>query len=93
MVKNHSAMKRAELSEQRAVRNTSQRSAMKTAIKKFEEAAATGDQANLETAFDKATRLVDKAATNGILHPNTRDRKKAQLAKKFQSIKKTSAAG
>lgn len=90
MAKNHSAMKRAELSEERAVRNASQRSAMKTAIKKFEETVVAGDQANLESAFNHATRLVDKAADKGILHPNTRDRKKAQLAKKLQS-KTTSA--
>lgn len=85
MAKNRSAMKRAEQSKERAVRNASQRSAMKTAVKKFEEAAATGEQANLEASYKKATRLVDKAAAKGILHSNTRDRKKAQLAKQFKS--------
>ncbi len=84
MAKNRSAMKRAELSKERAERNASQRSAMKTAVRKLEEALP-GDQANLEAAFNKATRLVDKAAATGIVHPNTRDRKKAQLAKKLQS--------
>ncbi len=84
MAKNRSAMKRAELSKERAGRNASQRSAMKTAIKKFEETPA-GDQANLDAAFTKATRLVDKAAATGIVHSNNRDRKKAQLAKKLQS--------
>jgi small subunit ribosomal protein S20 len=84
VAKNRSAMKRAELSKERAVRNTSQRSAMKTAIKKFEEAAASGDKTTLDTTFNNATRLVDKAAAKGILHPNARDRKKSQLAKKLQ---------
>jgi small subunit ribosomal protein S20 len=84
MAKNRSAMKRAELSKERAERNASQRSAMKTAVRKLEEALP-GDQANLEAAFNKATRLVDKAAATGIVHPNIRDRKKAQLAKKLQS--------
>lgn len=85
MAKNRSAMKRTELSEERAVCNASQRSAMKTAIKKFEETLTSGDPANLKASFDNATRLVDKAAAKGIVHPNTRDHKKAQLAKKFQS--------
>ena len=84
MAKNRSAMKRAELSKEREGRNVSQRSAMKTAVKKFEETPA-GDQTNLDAAFTKATRLVDKAAAKGIMHPNTRDRKKAHLAKKLQS--------
>lgn len=91
MAKNRSAMKRAEQSKERAIRNASQRSAMKTAVKKFEEAATAGDQANLETCFKKATRLVDKAADGGILHSNTRDRKKAQLAKQFKSKAQASA--
>jgi small subunit ribosomal protein S20 len=89
MAKNRSAIKRAELSKERAVRNASQRSAMKTAIRKFEEALKS-DQATLDAAFNKATRLVDKAAAKGIVHPNTRDHKKAQLARKFQS--KTNAS-
>ncbi len=89
MAKNRSAMKRAELSKERALRNSSQKSAMKTAIKKFEEALAGSDQASLESSYAKATRLVDKAAASGIVHPNNRDRKKAQLARKFRS--KTSA--
>jgi small subunit ribosomal protein S20 len=84
MAKNRSAIKRADLSQERAVRNASQRSAMKTAIRKFEEALK-GDQATLDAAFNKATRLVDKAAATGIVHPNTRDHKKSQLARKFQS--------
>jgi small subunit ribosomal protein S20 len=84
MAKNRSAIKRADLSKERAVRNASQRSAMKTAIRKFEEALK-GDQAGLDAAFTKATRLVDKAAAKGIVHPNNRDHKKAQLARKFQS--------
>jgi small subunit ribosomal protein S20 len=84
MAKNRSAIKRADLSQERALRNASQRSAMKTAIRKFEEALK-GDQATLDAAFNKATRLVDKAAATGIVHPNTRDHKKSQLARKFQS--------
>jgi small subunit ribosomal protein S20 len=84
-------MKRAETSKQRALRNASQKSAMKTAIKKFEEALAGSDQANLESSYKKAAMLVDKAAAKGILHPNNRDRKKAQLARKFQSKANTPA--
>jgi small subunit ribosomal protein S20 len=90
MAKNNSAIKRAELSKERAVRNASQRSAMKTAIRKFEEALK-GNQADLDAAFTKATRLVDKAAAKGIVHPNTRDHKKAQLARKLQSQTKAQA--
>ena len=74
-------MKRAELSEERSGRNASRRSAMKTAIKKFEETPG-GDRANLETAFTKATRLVDKAAAKGIPAPQHQGPEKIPVGQK-----------
>lgn len=87
MAKNRSAMKRARLAVIRSRRNASQRSAMKTAIKKFEESLASGDQATVETAYRAAIRLVDKTAAKGVVHPNLRNRKKSQLARKLNQFK------
>lgn len=78
-----SAIKRAKSSETRRLRNLSQKSAMKTAIKKFEAALATGDTEKINTAYKQAVRLIDKIAAKGIIHPNARDRKKSQLAQKI----------
>lgn len=83
VAKNRSAMKRARLALVRARRNASQKSAMKTAIKKFEESLAAGDRARVEATYKTAIRLVDKTAAKGIIHPNLRDRKKAQLTRKL----------
>lgn len=55
---------------------------MKTAIKRFEAALATGDSENINTAYKNAVRMIDKVTAKGILHPNARDRKKSQLARK-----------
>ncbi len=86
MAKNRSAMKKAQLAKIRTLRNASQKSAMKTAIRRFEEAIATRDQTKIEATFKTATRLIDKVAAKGIIHPNFRDRKKAQLARRMKTI-------
>jgi small subunit ribosomal protein S20 len=56
---------------------------MKTAVKRFEASLAEQDNEKIEANFKKAIQLIDKAAVKGIIHPNARDRKKAQLAKKL----------
>ena len=74
-----SAEKRARIAKVRALRNASQKSAMKTAIKKFEAALADGNKDDVEATFKKAVHLIDKVAAKGIIHPNARNRKKSQL--------------
>lgn len=76
-----SAEKRARIAKVRTLRNASQKSAMKTAIKKFEAALAEGDKESIEADFRRAVHLIDKVAAKGIIHPNARNRKKAQLAR------------
>lgn len=83
MANTKSAIKRAKTARKRQLRNASYKSAMKTAIKKFEAALAAGDRENLEATYKKAIRLIDKVATKGVIHPNTRDRKKSKLARKL----------
>ncbi|MDR9755451.1 MAG: 30S ribosomal protein S20 [Thermacetogeniaceae bacterium] len=78
-----SAEKRARIAKVRALRNASQKSAMKTAIKKFEAALADGNKDDVEATFKKAVHLIDKVAAKGIIHPNARNRKKSQLARKL----------
>ncbi|MGB4504902.1 MAG: 30S ribosomal protein S20 [Syntrophaceticus sp.] len=78
-----SAEKRVRIAKVRTLRNKSQKSAMKTAIKRFETSLAEGDRENIEASFKNAIRSIDKVAAKGIIHPNARDRKKAQLAKKL----------
>lgn len=86
MAKNRSAMKRVRIAKIRTLRNSSYKSAMKTAIKKFEEALKTGDKEIINATFKTATKLVDKVASKGIIHPNKRDRKKSQLARKYNEV-------
>ena len=57
-----SAKKRVLVSEARNARNKANRSALKTAIKKFEAAAVEGNRTEAEGAYKVAVKSIDKAA-------------------------------
>ena len=60
-------------------KNKADKSALKTAVKKFEAALAGGDRAAAEVAYKAAVTIVDTAVTKGILHKNTAARKKSSM--------------
>ncbi len=75
-----SAKKRVKVIAVKTARNKASRSALKTEIKKANDAIATGD--NAQEAVRLATKKIDQAAAKGLLHKNTAARKKSALAKK-----------
>ena len=77
-----SAEKRVQIGERNNLRNRMVKSGVKTVLKKFDAAAASGD-ANLADLQSKAASTIDKAASKGVIHKNAANRKKAQLAKKL----------
>jgi len=75
-----SAIKRVKVSEKKNLRNRMIKSGVKTAIKKFQvELAVNPGAANVQ--LSATTSAIDKAASKGILHKNTANRKKARLAR------------
>ncbi|NPV90217.1 MAG: 30S ribosomal protein S20 [Firmicutes bacterium] len=78
-----SAMKRAEISRKRAVKNAAERSTLKTAVKRFKESQAAGSEETVKATFTHAVSLLDRAAQKGLIHKNAAARKKSQLAKKL----------
>ena len=77
-----SAMKRAKTSVGENLRNRMDKSELKTAVRRFDEALKSGDKEAAEAAYLTAVKTVDRSASKGIIHKNAADRKKAQLAKK-----------
>ena len=67
-------------------KNKADKSAMKTAIKKFEAAVATGDKAAATEAYKVAIKEVDQAGLKGLLHKNNVARKKSSLTLKLNSL-------
>ncbi len=76
-----SAKKRVLVAKTRNERNKAIKSSVKTAIKKVEAAAASGDQAAAKAELLAATSIIDKAATKGVYHKNNAARKVSRLSK------------
>ena len=81
-----SAKKRMAIAEVRNARNRAEKTALKTAIKKFEAAAADGNRTEAEGAYKVAVKTVDQAAASGILHKNNAAHKKSALTLKLNKI-------
>ena len=81
-----SAKKRVLVARVRNARNKAERSAMKTAVKKFEAAAADGNRTEAEGAYKVAVKAVDKAAAKGILHRNKKTKKKSAMTLKLNQM-------
>ena len=81
-----SAKKRVNVIEKKTLRNNMIKSEYKSAVKKFEEAANSGNKADAETLFSLATKKIDQACAKGVIVKNTAARKKSNLSKKLQAI-------
>lgn len=81
-----SAKKRVSLSRIANERNKMEKSALKTTIKKFDAAVASGDKEEAATAYTAAVVAVDKAVNKGILHKNNAARKKSSLTLKKNAM-------
>ncbi len=81
-----SAKKRVLIAQARNARNKAEKSALKTAIKKFEAAAAEGDRTEADGAFKVAVKKVDQAVAKGVLHKNTAARRKSAMAQKMNRL-------
>ena len=81
-----SAKKRVLISEARNARNRAEKSALKTAVKKFEAAAVEGNRTEADGAYKVAVKAVDKAVAKGILHKNNAAHKKSAMTLKLNQL-------
>jgi small subunit ribosomal protein S20 len=81
-----SQIKRNKQNEKRRLRNKSVKSSLKTAIRKFHEAAATGDTETATALMHDASRKLDKAASKGVIHKNQAANRKSAIAQKLNTL-------
>ena len=81
-----SSMKDVIRSKAAYEKNKADKSAMKTAIKKFDAAVVAGDKAAAEAAYKLAVKEVDQAGLKGLLHKNNAARKKSSLTLKLNKM-------
>ena len=81
-----SQLKRIKTNEKARLRNKSVKSSLKTAVRRFREAADAGDREQAEAALRYASRQLDRAASKGVIHPNQAANKKAAMAQRANAI-------
>ena len=81
-----SQIKRNKQNEKRHQRNKAVKSELKTLVRKFREAADSGDAARLEGGVGVAARKLDKAVSKGVIHKNQAANRKSAIMKRAASL-------
>ena len=81
-----SQIKRNKQNEKAHERNKAVKTGLKTAVRKFREAAETGDAAEAQVLANDAAKKLDKAASKGVIHKNQAANRKSAIAKKAASL-------
>ena len=81
-----SQKKRIRTNERARLRNQAIKSALRTDIRAFREAAEAGDKEKATEALRVASRALDKAVSKGVIHKNQAANKKSGFAKRVASM-------
>jgi small subunit ribosomal protein S20 len=81
-----SQLKRIKTNEKARLRNKGVKSALKTSVRKFREAADAGERDTALEALQSASRQLDKAASKGVIHANQAANRKSAMAKRAAAL-------
>lgn len=86
MANSAQARKRARQAEKHRQLNASQRSMLRTYLKRVEGALAAGDSDAATEAYKTASPIIDRMAGKGLIHKNKAARHKARLNARIRAI-------
>jgi small subunit ribosomal protein S20 len=81
-----SQIKRIKQNDAAHERNKAVKSALKTSIRRFREAAAAGDADQARELAKAANKKLDKAASAGVIHRNQAANKKSAISRSAASL-------
>ena len=87
MANTASARKRARQSEKRRRQNASQRSRVRTSIKRAQAAIAGGNRGEAEAALKAAIPVIDGMVAKGIIHRHKAARHKSRMNAQVNALK------
>jgi small subunit ribosomal protein S20 len=90
--KNLSAIKKARQADKRSLRNKAVRSTLKTLERKVESVIASGNKEEAGKILIEASKMLQKAASKGVIHKNNAARKISRLSVKVNALSKSEAA-
>jgi small subunit ribosomal protein S20 len=86
MANHKSAVKRVRQNARRNEINRSNRSQLRTSVKKLRSTVAAGDKNGSVELLNPTVSLIDKAVNKGIIHKNTAARYKSRLTKHVNGL-------
>ena len=86
MANTKSAKKAQRQATRRTAVNKSRRSAMRSTVRKVEEAIASGDKTAAVAALKVAEPSLVRTAQKGVLHPRTASRKVSRLTQRVKAM-------
>lgn len=86
MANHASALKRARQDAKIRLANRSQRTAMRTAIKKVQQAVNAGDKEAATVALKQAQSLIDRAGRKNLIHRNQAARRVSRLNAQVKAL-------
>ena len=81
MANTSSAEKQNRQAQKHRIRNAHVMSSLRTSVRKFREAAASGDAAKIKQELAAAVRQIAKAASKGVIHKAQASRRISRLTK------------
>jgi small subunit ribosomal protein S20 len=81
-----SQIKRNKQNEKARQRNKAVKSALRTNVRKFREAADAGNVEEATAALRVASRHLDKAVSKGVIHKNQAANRKSAIAKRLAEL-------
>lgn len=86
MANSAQAKKRARQAEKSRQRNASQRSALRTSIKKILTAIEAGDAKTAKAAYTSTVPMIDSSVSKGLIHGNKAARHKSRLNAQIRNL-------
>ncbi len=90
--KNLSAIKKTKQAEKRNLLNKAVRSTIKTVERKVESVITSGNKEEAGKALIEASKVLQKAASKGVIHKNNAARQISRLTRKVNAMTKSEAA-
>jgi small subunit ribosomal protein S20 len=87
MASSISSKKRIRQNAKRRARNRWRSRTMREAVKEFLDKIAHGSATDAATAFQAASKIIDRTAQRGVIHRNQAARRKSRLSAKLRAKK------
>ncbi len=86
MANTSSAKKATRVASRRTIINKNRLSAVRSSVRKVEEAVVAGKKADAEAALKAAAPALARGAQKGVMHKNAASRKISRLAKRVKAM-------